>query len=434
MAEFPPLLSDVTTDDVTDPIGWTIVMSLIVLSFSILQFSWCSRTISNIFSNEYFRKESNGNFLKGGNGRWMQFWIWPAFSFSLSLMFYIWTWVAYANKLEEANGDFITPRDTFAVTITTVCLLLIIIWSVLIFVDLYQKYELVSNQDAKIVNILQTLSTHGDSATKYGGMNANTTVINRWIIWMFNLVIWGNITTLLGTFVLTWDRAIFNNINQPANTYHLDDYQIWFTFWNGIVLYLTLIYPVLRNMCSDSYESPLWKFYNNDSDSSDVDSTYGHSANIHPEHRHRIQEMVVGFSSDTIGHKGGFKGQIPVHNLPFIYMIARVMFIFSVGFGIYNDQRQALALFVIVGLLPLTISLFTKTNNYYVVYETLAFFWFYVLSYFSQSVLFYGNDAESYNYNLMTVNQDVPPSIVIPREDYGTSIKLVYGADRKSVV
>lgn len=430
---FPPVNSSVTTDDILYPAAWVINFGLILFGFIFFHFAWTYRTFQNIFRNEYFTSLKETELFPSGSWRWVHIWIWPALSFSTSTMFFIWTWVDFSVKMQYDGMN--APRDITAIAISSVCYLLLVVWAILIFYDLYWKYEgvynpttaelyktmLTSKLEKNIVNgelLYVSDGKNKKTVNSYNGLNANTTASIRWVIWVFNICFWGNIPTILGSLVLAWDRAN----GQPSVVYHLTDWQIWLTFWAGILLNLTLTFPVIRAIVS-SDEHGIWEYY--PLGKSGVEA-YGHSP-LKQTLLARRDEFIVGFSSDIFGTRMPVKGLIPVMHVPFIYILARVVFMLSVGFGIWNDVKQALAFWMLVEMLPLLLTLVAQSTVYYIAYETLAMFWFFVLSYFGQSVIFHGADADSINYNLMTVGQSASYPLMTPSVSYASTVQLAYG-------
>ena len=229
------------------------------------------------------------------------------------------------------------------------------------------------------------------------------------------------IPVLCGAFVFGYNTPAL-----PHDPNVLNDIQAWLTLFSGIILGVSFWWAKLRDghALLEAY-SP-----KKNGTSLDVNRVFKENKTTGAiSHAHRF---ILGFSSDTMGPRLFFKGFIPVMHVPCHYVLARCFFMFAVGLGIYNDQKQAVMFFLCVGLLPVVISFAAGCTSYYMIYDIMAWFYFYLFSYFIKAWVHYApieyEGGEEINWNLMTVAQSAACPGDCPITTFESSIRAVYGS------
>lgn len=419
---FPPFNPAVSVDDVQSQTANIVLIPVVVFMFVVMTYNFHLRSMKNMIWNEYRReykpkeKDEIHPLFYNDQWYWFSYWINPLLSLFVLLGLTCWTWAMYGY---QSHYYIQTPRDDFAVLITVCYGTMLVVYYVLIIVDIVWKsmsarklHMMKDKRDSeeyrKAYAQMKTLTTLHDVG--YMGMNGTTYMDIRKVIFWVNTVIWGNTPTAFAMLGVTWDRSPDNYPNS-----FIYDQQAGFVGTTGILL--TIIW--LIHSLYVSFE--VMNYY--------ADNDIGYDTEMEEQYKTKknLRRTQVGLVVDTMGTRIPFKGSIPYQTCPWHYIIARVFFTYSIAFLIHNDQVKATAVFVGCGLLPLLLTLIANDNMYFITYEVTCYFYFHIISYFNQSVIWYRDTQEDINFNLITLNQSAACPGHCPSDEYGTSIATIYG-------
>jgi hypothetical protein len=413
-ASFPPFNPLITTDNVQFPAANIYLLTIIVGLFTAHSFSWHYRSAKNTFMNEYKQHRDDterSKLLQTSTFLWFSYYINPVLSMFFALGFLIWTWTAYA---VQSNGYFQNPRDIIALIVTITLGLWIVIMYCVVIADIYWKHSLVYSESkvqpsgVKTNNslIIDQLSSIDDIG--YHGLNATTKTYLREVIVSINALTWGMLPLSLTMIGITWDRRS----TVPSNLF-IGNTEAAMTGVSGILLSLTwsihTLYNIRKVMTlyrvnSIGFKQPVLFEYNH------MDIKYSH----------------VGLSSDVLGLRMPLKGAIPYQYCPDHFIHAKVWYAFAFGFLVYNDVLQATACFFVLGVLPYIMRLVAKSEIYFISYDAMCWFFFFLFSYWIQGVMYYTDSQRDVNFQLITLNMSATYPGMSPTTYYGTSISCVY--------
>ncbi len=421
---FVPFNPDVTTDNVAYPFGWALCMFLVMIFFIICYFNWHWRSVDNMFSEGDYRIKYEKNevhpFFNTSSWTWFSYMINPILSMLFLLTMLIVVWVEYSSR---SDGYFIRNRDAAALIATGWMGTWLFILTIIVLVDVRFKQRIAyaahgltgTGIDRDMANVYIEHLTSLDGV-RVMGMLGSTTVSIRKAIFVTNAVFWGVLPSALMMVAIMWDRS---SATTPKT--FIQDTELFLIGFGGCLW--TLAYYYYSFYCLkyiDTYYEPTGFDY--------VKDTIG-KLNCN-----ELKMIQVGFTSDTFGIRMPMRGLFPYQDLPWHFIVSRAMYTFAVGLAIYNDIEQALTLFMCVGYLPIFLSKIAGSTAYYLTYEGMSWFFFYLFSYLLQGTFYSWNDQASINFDLMTVNQSASFPGLEPSLDYGTSIYTVLGIMMATVI
>ncbi len=464
MSAFPPnVTSGITTDDTPYKAAWMMLMALAVTFATLWSRTQTIRTFKNMCREEYYQPLLVNEFFTVFFGvktvdeidrkgclpsfRWY-WWYWskPLFCIAMKITFLIITWVFYQERLcDTVNGlapkcTLITPRDDFAIVLLCITMFNSVLCDCYTIWDQRKKLRDVMGGGPKAVATLSTLtainaiqnpsSVATSNATyklagHFRGVNGTTYGSIKRAIYVTFSLLWPTIPLIGGTFIW-WDRP-----TNTSYTFRMETTQIWLTFFTGVILFVDRMYAFyisspslffLFGLKNDQLVVPSDTLLEVDPNSINDDES---SKITYVEASKYYNATKVGFSSDVIGFGRWLKGQIPLHYVSPQFAWAHSFSMFAIGFGIYNDESQATAFYMICGVLPIFLTLFAGARyEYYPMYSNDCMMYFFLFSYFLQGVVYY--TTNQIGFNLITLSQSATYPLNQPTVQFGTSIRLVY--------
>ncbi len=406
----------VTTDNVSYPIAAGMLMAAIVAMFSTFSHNWHLRTILNMFIAQEYQETFSGSihpfFTSGYCGyyaSWVVYYGNPLLTMFFALAMVIVAWVEYASK---SNGWYDNPKDVIAFTV----LLSYLIWMFVICCvqlrDIYNKMRLAMYANSKNSGLAEEtardLIVHLTSidGQRFRGMTGHTHIDNRLVILVVNCFFFGLSPMIIGLLAALWDRG--------ANVYSngfIPNFEAGMVGFTGCLL--TVIYAVhclyhLHGL-SDYY----------------TENGYDYNVDLGKLKTEQINAIQVGFTADTLGVRMPFKGLFPYQYCPPHYINALLIWGWAAWMCVYNDEKQATIAWFSCDYLPYFLNDVAGGNVYFIAYQIMCRFFFFLVAYLSQGTFYYQNEAWAYNLNPMTVNQSATYPGDAPWTEYGSSIILL---------
>jgi hypothetical protein len=396
--DFIPEFNSITTNDVSYPGAFIILMMFFLWVYTPASFTWIYRTLRAMMYDEYaYSTKGSDTATRSRLLGFVRDSYFTNLTFGALVIAAFWgVWQVYVNKM--GSGGINIPRDVFAVVMSSYDLTLLLLYYFLLILDLSRKHRRIVAMDNDLVATLSTVS----ATRTYKGMNANTSPAIRLGLWAVNTILWGAVPV---------SSVMMHSAYVPTD-------EQYFNLTNGILLSFTWLWHSLVNLgpLVDEYYKELGR---------ETVAKVPHTAF---EGKVDPKWISLGFASEVWGNTlAALKGQIPVQYVMSFYMAARCLHWYAVGFNVYNDELQATALFLCVGFLPLLMTVSAGSNSFYPVYETVCKFWFIMGSYLIQNI-YATNTAANINWNLMTVNQNSNTPGALVQTSYGMSIKFIYGS------
>lgn len=420
-ASFPPFNPSVTTSDVAYPFGWAMTMFLVLIPFVTWFYNWHWRSAENMFSvdGDYrinWKPESEKSihpYFKPDSWTWFMYAINPILSMFFVIALVISVWVEYSSR---SDGYFIRNRDAAGIIVTSWMGAWLVIVCCIILVDLRYKHKIARASSGEVIPGLSknTADAYVKHLTtldnkRFLGMKGSTTLYIRRILFIVNTVFWGVLPSALMMVAIMWDRSGAG----PHGSF-IQDTELFLIGFGGCLWTIAYIY----------YSYYCLKYIGTYYESTGFDYVPG---TIRLLSYDEIKMIQVGFTSDTTGIRMPTRGLFPYQDLPWHFIISRCAYTFALAYAIYNDETQALSLGLCVGYLPIFLSKVAGSTAYYMTYEGLCWFFFFVFSYLLQGSFYSWDVQSSINFNLMTVNQSSEFPGLAPAEEFGTSVYTVCG-------
>lgn len=410
---FIPFNTSITTDDVQQAGAWMVSMMLVVLIFTICTFNEHGRTFINMFFRNEHRNRFTGELkdhklLTGKfGGTWFVTWINLVLSLFFVVTMTIVTWYFYGQK---SNWNLVEGTDWFALTATVATSLWLVVLICLGLADVWNKMWLgyrvatttASERDLQVATLLTSID-----GRPMVGIQGYTSVNIRWGIWFINTVVWGLLPFILTMFAISWDRS-------PNVSYFdaIPNIEAGFVGTTGILLTITWLIHSFKVYYAYTY-------YTDD----------GYELKYSPDQLtpSELNLIQIGLTADTFGIDRPFKGRFPFQYCPEHFMLARSIFAWALGWCMYNDRLKAFALYLNVGILPLALTYFAGDNVYYITFEGMCWYFFFIFSYFIQGSFYYQSIQSDINMNLITVRPSAEYPGMDPWDNWQISISLIFG-------
>ncbi len=408
-SDFAPNCLNVSTDDVDYPqetIGLTI---LVAFAVAVAIFIWPFRTVSNIFISDYVNKKKESEAGKEDTKKTIfhctttSQLAWTLLMLLLVIASPCIIWTFYASWLEAPGGvlRWYYPRDYTALAITSATSLLLFVWLILAMCVWWDM----RNAKWDVQKTIMTLN----GQYVYMGMNGNARASYRFIIMLFNALIWGAIPVMLSV-----------QLNQ-----YITSTQWGFMLTTGILCSLTWYMHnayIVRELMTyylnvGNFGKPATSLRPKDI------MPVNAPADPNPENA-SPKVYRVGFDTDILGPSLFFKGLIPVQYVPELHLVARVAFFFALGFCVYNDHKQAMML-GLTAFLALVLCCVGRSSQYYIAYETSLMWALYLASYGIQIIKpSCKSHLLEYNYCMLTLQQSEAIPDDDPQTTFGSDIAL----------